>query len=59
MVAALLREADRLATLARPVPVGKELRATLEGKEVAIWVSPARSPATVAVDGGPDHRVCH
>lgn len=36
VVAALLREGDRPALQTRPVPVGKELRATLEGKEVAV-----------------------
>jgi hypothetical protein len=36
VVAALLPEGDRPATAARPVPVAKELRATLEGKEVAV-----------------------
>ena len=36
IVAALLPEGDRPATAARPVPVGKELHATLEGKEVAL-----------------------
>ena len=32
----LLTRGDRPATATRPVPVGKELRATLEGKEVAV-----------------------
>jgi hypothetical protein len=36
VVAALLREGAGPATAARPGPVGKELRATLEGKEVAV-----------------------
>jgi hypothetical protein len=36
VVAALRREGDRPATQTRPGPVGKELRATLEGKEVAV-----------------------
>jgi hypothetical protein len=36
IVAALLPEGHRPATAARPVPVGKELHATLEGKEVAL-----------------------
>jgi hypothetical protein len=36
IVAALLPEDDRPPPAARPVPVGKELHATLEGKEVAL-----------------------
>lgn len=36
VVAALLREGDRPAPPTRPVPVGKELRASLDGKEVAV-----------------------
>ena len=36
VVAALLQDPDGRAPGARPVPVGKELRATLEGKAVAI-----------------------
>jgi hypothetical protein len=36
VVAALLPEGDRPATAARPVPVDKELRATLEGKAMAV-----------------------
>lgn len=36
VVAALLQERDGRADTARPRPVGKELRATLEGKEVAL-----------------------
>ncbi|MBI3327525.1 MAG: hypothetical protein HYZ81_12595 [Nitrospinae bacterium] len=36
VVAALLRAGDCPAPTARPVPVGKELRATLAGKEVAV-----------------------
>jgi hypothetical protein len=36
VVAALLPVGDRPAPAARPVPVDKELRATLEGKEVAV-----------------------
>ena len=35
VVAALLREADRPEPPARPRPIGKELRATLDGKEAA------------------------
>ena len=36
VVAALLPEGERPATAARPVPVDQELRATLEGKAVAV-----------------------
>jgi hypothetical protein len=36
VAAALLRESDRLEPAARPQPVGKELRATLEGKAAAM-----------------------
>ena len=36
VVAALLPEGDRPTTATRPVPLDKELQATLEGKEVAV-----------------------
>ena len=36
VVAALLQEPDRPALAARPVPIGKELHATLDGKAVAM-----------------------
>jgi hypothetical protein len=36
VVAALLQDRDRPSEAARPAPVGKELRATLDGKEVAL-----------------------
>jgi hypothetical protein len=35
-VAALLRDSSHTGAAARPVPVGKDLRATLEGKQVAM-----------------------
>jgi uncharacterized protein with HEPN domain len=43
VAAALLRETDRPAAAARPRPVGKELRATLEGKAVALARLAARA----------------
>jgi len=36
VVAALLRDSSHTGSAARPVPVGKELRATLDGKKVAM-----------------------
>ena len=43
VVAALLREDDRPATASRPRPIAKELRATLDGKAVAMTRLAARA----------------
>ncbi len=42
VVAALLQDRDRPSEARRPAPVGKELRATLDGKEVALTCLAAR-----------------
>jgi hypothetical protein len=55
VVAALLHDSERSEPAARPQPVGKELRATLEGKAVAL----SRLAQRVAQREGPhiEHRV--
>jgi hypothetical protein len=55
VVAALLQDSERPEPAARPQPVGKELRATLEGKAVAL----SRLATRVAQREGPhiQHRV--
>jgi hypothetical protein len=55
VVAALLQDPERQEPATRPIPVGKEVRATLEGKAVAM----TRLVARVARRDGPhiQHRV--
>jgi hypothetical protein len=55
VVAALFQDADRPALTARPVPIGKELHATLDGKAVAMT---RLMPRVAQRDGPPiQHRV--